>query len=69
LRQRDTSAPIRLWKNDFHAMPESVGVEVSAIHSQDLLDGWIVIYDAEDNCVDVRERLLAVLGKNISRLT
>ena len=59
-------AAIRLRKNDFHSVPESVGNEISTIYSQHLFDGRIVIYDAEDNCVDVRERLIDVLRKNIS---
>ena len=45
-------------------MPESVGNEISAIYSQHLFDGRIVIYDSEDNCVDIRERI-DVLRKNI----
>jgi hypothetical protein len=47
-------------------MAESVRREIPAIHGQNLPDVQIVVDDGEKHGVDVRERLIAVLGKNVS---
>lgn len=45
-------------------MSESVNREISAVDSQDLLDRRIGVDDAKNDRVDIRERLIDVLGKN-----
>jgi hypothetical protein len=47
---------------------ESVDREIPAIDRQDLADSRISVDDGEDHRVNIRERLISVLGKYVSGL-
>lgn len=51
--------------DDFDVVGESINREIPAIDSQDLLDSRIGIDDDGHYSVDVRERLISVLGQYV----
>ena len=48
-------------------MRKAIDREVSAIDGQDLIESGIVVHDGKHSRVDIRERLIDVLGQYVSR--
>jgi hypothetical protein len=54
------------WHDDLNGMREAIDGEVSPIDSQDLIEGGIVVHSRKNDCVDVGERLIDVLGEDVA---
>src|SRR5207245_3493488 len=59
----------RSWHHDLNGVSETIDREVSAIDSQDLIESGIVVHDGKHDRVDVRERLIDVLGQYVSSMS
>jgi len=55
-----------LRHDDFNVVRESINREISAVDSEDLLDSRIGVDRGEDDRVDIRKRLIRVLGQYLS---
>jgi len=49
-------SPLRSRHDDLNRVGEPIDREVSAVNSQDLIKGGIVVYEGKYDGVDVRER-------------